>query len=106
MIVPTESSSSESSEFLAMIQRVIFSASFIGCLEFIPESSLPLARFDVCHPKQPLYLLFLSLEVMPRVPIALHLLVTHDDITISSYKIAKKTTNFLYIHIVSCRNCS
>ena len=48
MIVPDESFSSKSSEFLAMIQQVFSSAfSFTGCLEFISESSLPLAGFDV-----------------------------------------------------------
>jgi len=48
MVVPTESSSSESSEFLVMIQCVIFSAySFTDCLEFTSESNLPLAGFDM-----------------------------------------------------------
>ena len=48
MIIPTESSSSDSSEFLAMIQQVVSSASaFTSCLEFITESSLSLAGFDV-----------------------------------------------------------
>jgi len=56
IIVPTKSSSSESSEFLAMIQQVVSYASFTGCLEFIPQSSLPLAGFDVCHPRRPTYL--------------------------------------------------
>ena len=46
-----------SSESLAMIQHVVSSATFfIGCLEFILESSLPLAGFDVCHPGHLIYL--------------------------------------------------
>jgi len=70
----------ESSEFLAMIQQVIYRAfSFTGCLEFISESSLPLAGFDVYHPRHLIHLLVSSLGVMPRVPTALHLRVIHDD---------------------------
>ena len=69
MVVPTESFSSESSLFIVMIHRVISSASFTGCLEFIFESNLLLAGFDVCHPKYPIY--FSSLGVIPRVPIVL-----------------------------------
>ena len=54
MIVPTASFSSESSGFLTMIQHVVSSSfSFTGCLEFIPEFSLPLAEFNVCHPRHP-----------------------------------------------------
>jgi len=42
MIVPTELSSSESSELLIMIQQMISDiSSFIGCLEFVPKSSMP-----------------------------------------------------------------
>jgi len=49
VVVPTELSLSELFESLAMIQHVVFSAfSFTGCLEFIPESSLPLAGPDMC----------------------------------------------------------
>jgi len=52
MIIPTVSFSSESSEFLIMIQHVVSSAScFIDCLEFTPKSCLSLAGFDVCHPR-------------------------------------------------------
>ena len=80
MVVPTESFTSKSSEFLAMIQHVISStSSFTSCLEFIPESNLPLSRFVVCHPKHPIYLLFPSLGVMPRILTALHLSFAHDD---------------------------
>ena len=79
MVIPIESFFSESSEFLGMIQQVISSTFFIGCLEFISESSLPLAGFDTCHPKHPTYLLVSSLRVMPRVSTALHLSVAHVD---------------------------
>jgi len=80
MVNPTESSSSESPEFISMIQQVIFSASsFTGCVEFIPESSLPLAGFDVCHIRHPIYLLLSSLGVMSKVPTVLYLYVAHDD---------------------------
>ena len=48
MVVLTKLFSSESSEFLVMIQCVIFSAySFTDCLEFTSESNLPLAGFDM-----------------------------------------------------------
>ena len=56
----------------------------------------------MCHPRHPIYLFFLSLGVMPRFPTALHLSVAYDDIT--AQQIAMKTTNFLYIHIIYCRN--
>ena len=63
-----------------MIQLVVSSAFyFTGCLEFISGSNVPLAGFDVCHPRDHIYLLFSSLGVMLRVPTALHLHVTHDD---------------------------
>ena len=79
MVIPTESSSSELSKFFAMIQRVVSSASsFIGFLEFITDSSLPLVGFDVYHHRHPIYLIFSSLGVMPRMSITLHLTVAHD----------------------------
>ena len=54
MVVPTESYSSESPEFLAIIQQMVSSASFFtGRLEFISESNLSLVEFYVCHPRQP-----------------------------------------------------
>jgi len=44
-------------------------------------------------------IIFPSLEIMPRVPIALHLHVAHiDDIT------KPIATNLLHTHIVFCRN--
>ena len=57
-----------SSEFLIMIQQMISNvSSFTGCLKFVPKSSIPpLERFDVCHPRHPIYLFFSSLGVMPR----------------------------------------
>ena len=43
MVIPAELSSSESSEFLVMIQHVISGVfSFTGCLEFVSKSSIPL----------------------------------------------------------------
>ena len=35
----------------------------------------------MCHSRHPIYLIFSSLGVMPRVPTALHLFVAHGDIT-------------------------
>jgi len=104
MVVPTELSSSKSSEFLAMIQQVISNASsFTGCLEFIPESSLSLAGFDVCHLRHLIYLIFPSFEVMSRVPTSLHLPIAHDDIT-RELENCDENYNFMYIHIGCCRN--
>ena len=55
--------------------------SFTGCLEFVSESNIsPLARLDVCPPRHYIYLFFLSLGVILRVPIALHFHVAYDDI--------------------------
>jgi len=86
-----------------MIQQVVSSASsFTGCWEFLRESSLPLAGFDLCHPRHSIYLIFSSLGVMPRVPTALHLPVTHD--IIKKLANCKETINFMYIHVVCCRN--
>ena len=82
MVVPTESNSSESPDFLAMIQQMVSNiSSFTDRLEFIPESSISLAEFDVCHPRHHISLILSSLGVMPRVPTALHLPVAHIDIT-------------------------
>jgi len=55
MVILTESFSSESSKFLTMIQLTnVFS--FTDCLKFIPEFSLPLAGFNMCHPRHPISL--------------------------------------------------
>jgi len=69
MVVPAGLFISESSEFLAMTQqRISGVASFTGCLKFVPKSSIPpFAGIDVCPPKQPRYIIFSSLEIMPRV---------------------------------------
>jgi len=83
MVIPSELSSSESSEFCAIIQQVISSvSSFTGCLEFVSESSItPLAGLDVCPPRHPRYIIFSSLRVM--LECLLHCIcLTHiDDIT-------------------------
>jgi len=83
MIFPAELSSSESSEFLTIIQHMVSNiSSFTGCLEFVPKSNISLLlRLDVCHPRQPKYLFFLSLGAIPRVYTILHLPVAHDYIT-------------------------
>jgi len=66
-------------EFVAMIHQVPSRpSSFSSYLEFVPESSLPLVRFEVCPLRHPIYSLFSSLEVMPT---ALHLPITHVNIT-------------------------
>ena len=55
---------------------------FSGYLEFVPESNIPpFAGLYLCPLRHPNYILFSSLEIMPREPIALHLLVAHIDIT-------------------------
>ena len=81
IVVPAVLTLNESSEFLFMIQQIIFVfSSFTGYLEFVPKSNiLPLGGLDVCHPRHPIYLFFPSLGVMSRVPIALYLHVAHDD---------------------------
>jgi len=81
MVVPAKLSSSESSEFLVMIQQMISGVSFfIGCLEFVPKFNIPpLERIDVYHLRHSTYLFFSSLRVMSRVPTILYLLVAHDD---------------------------
>ena len=89
----------------AMIQHVFSNASyFTDCLEFILEFNLLLMGPDVCHPSHSIYLIFPSLGVMPRVPTALHLPITQDDEITRQLQIVMKTINFLYIHIVCCRN--
>jgi len=57
MVVFTELTSSESSEFLVMIQQMIFGVfSFTNCLEFVPKFSiLSLKGLDVCHPRGRLF---------------------------------------------------
>ena len=59
MVVPIDSSSSESPEFLAMIQQMVSNASsFSGCLEFMSESNIPpSAGLDVCPTKHPIYII-------------------------------------------------
>ena len=81
MVFPAELFSSESSEFFAMIQLMIFGvSSFIGCLEFVPKSSIPpLEWLEVCPPRHHVYIICASIRVMPRVSTALHLFVAHDD---------------------------
>ena len=50
--VSIDSSSNESPEFLVMIQQMVSSASFSGCLGFVFESSItPSAGLDVCPPR-------------------------------------------------------
>jgi len=57
-------------------------SSFTGHLELISESSLSLAKFDMCHPRHLISLILPSLGVMSREPTASHLFVAHiDDIT-------------------------
>jgi len=83
MIVPIDSSSSESLESLTMIQQIVSSASFSDCLEFVSESNIPpSAKLDVCPPRHPRYIIFSFLGIMPRVSTELHLHVVHiNDIT-------------------------
>jgi len=78
MVVPIESYSSESLEFHTMIQQMVSSvSSFTGRLDFIPEFNLSLADLIVSHPRHLIYLILMSLGVMPRVPTILYLPVAH-----------------------------
>jgi len=78
-----------------MIQQMVFSVSFFtGHLNFIPESNLSLAEFNVCHPKHIIYLILLSLGVLLRVPTALHLCVAHIDNITRTLAICNDTYKF------------
>ena len=59
MIVQIDSASSESLEFLVMIQQMASSASsFSDCLEFVSEFNIFLsARLNVCPPRHPRYII-------------------------------------------------
>ena len=46
-----------------------------------PKSSISLSKLVKCPTRHPICLIFASLEIIPRVSIALHLLVAYDDIT-------------------------
>jgi len=104
MVVPTEFSSNESSEFLAVIQQMISGVSFFtGCLKFMPKSSIPpLKGLDVCPLRHHVYIIFSFLGFILRVSTALHLPVTYDDnltkqiaICNDNYKFAAYAYNIL-----------
>jgi len=78
MLVPTELSSSESSVFLSLIQQMISNFSFFsGCLKFVPKSSIiSLEELVMCPPRHHVYIIFSFIEVMSKVPTALHLSYT------------------------------
>jgi len=98
MIVPAELSSNESSEFLAMIPQIKSGvSSFTNYLEFVPEFSLSLTGFVVCHSRHLIYLFFPSLGVISRVLTALHLHVAHDDIT---KQLANCDENYKFFNIL------
>jgi len=83
MVVPTELTSSESSEFLAMIQQMISCvSSFTGCSEFVLKSSIPLLEgLDMCHPTHPICIfcsLLLCLEFLLHCIILLHMMISLD----------------------------
>ena len=46
-----------------------------------PESSISLLEFVACATRHPIRPIFASVEVMPRMSIALHLHGAYDDIT-------------------------
>jgi len=55
---------------------------FTDCLELVSKYSIPpLEGLDVCPPKHPIYIIFSSLGIMPRVFIASHFPVAHDNLT-------------------------
>ena len=73
VVVPIDSSSSESHEFLAMIQQMVsvlrlFLIVWSLCL-LSKSNILPSVGLDVCHHRHPRYIFFPSLEIMPRVPL-------------------------------------
>ena len=79
MVVPIDSSFSESPEFLNKIEQMVYRASsFSGCLEFVSESNIP-PSLDMCPSRHPTYLILPSLGVMPRVSTALYLHVEQID---------------------------
>jgi len=81
MVVLINLSFRESPKFLAKVQQMVSSTSFLGCLEFVFESRVP-PSLDVCPFRHVISLILSSLGVMPRIPTALHLSVAHiDDIT-------------------------
>ena len=74
---------------------MVYSASFlISRLEFIPESNLSLAEFDVSYLRHLIYLILPSLGVMPRVSTPLHLSVAHIDNIIRPIAICNDTYKF------------
>ena len=83
MVILIDSCSSELPEFLFMIQQMVSSASFPDCLEFASESNISSSvGLDVCLSRYPIYILFSSVEIMPRVSTILYLFVAYiDDIT-------------------------
>ena len=97
MVVPIDSSSSESPKFHAMIQQMISNASsFSTCLEFMSESNLPpSAGLDVCPSRYFRYIIFSSLGIMPRVPTVLHLPVAHIGDIIRPIAIRNDTYKFV-----------
>ena len=96
--------SNQPSKFLSIIHRE-FLTFFNRCWEMCPESSIPLSESVVCATRHLTCPIFASLEVMPRVSTAVHLLVAYDDIT---RQLANDNDNykFLHVHIVYCRSYS
>jgi len=111
MIAPIDSSCSESPEFLVMIQQMLSNASFFGCLEFVSESNVPPSvGLDVCPSRRSIYLILLSLGVMPRVTTAFHLPVAYIDDIIrliaicnDIYKFAACSYNILQEFVVGSK---
>jgi len=80
MVILIDSSSSKSPEFLSMIQQMVFNASFFWLLGVcVWVQYTPSARLDVCPLRQPKYILFSSLGIMPRVSTTLNLPIAHID---------------------------
>ena len=66
------------------------------------ESSIPQLELVKCPTRHLICPTIASLEIMPTVSTALHLLVAYDDIA----RVANDNDNckFLHIHIVYCRS--
>jgi len=104
MIVPTELSSSELSEFLVMIQHIICGvSSFIGCLEFVPKFSIPPLEGLDCPPRHPVYFIFFIFGRDAEC-LLYCICLWYMIISLNKYQFAMTIITLLHIHIVFCRS--
>jgi len=94
MVVPIDSSFSESTEFLIKIQQIISSASsFSNYLEFVSKANVPLS-LDVCPPRHLIYLILRSLGVMSKMSTTLYSHVSYIDNHTNPIRICNDTYKF------------